>query len=322
LVDGFDGLQRVSMQDGGVVQIDDPGTQTVYAERYTSDSGTSFNSGTNTFSGTGPAITVRITGPDNQPVDFQPLSGSETYVYNHREGVRIGQFTAPTAGNYRIAPVGEPNGYDYLSVGSGLKIEGIGVILGGVFGGGLVVLIGIILVIVFAVRRSRSKKRLTQGSAPYPSPYGAAGGWPAAPGGAGPGGYAAPGAAPGYGAPGAPGGFGPGAPGAPAPGAWPPAPGANPGWVPPPVAQPGPTWTPPVAPPPQDQPAPGTPWQPPAPEAPEPWQPPGGPSQAPPAEAPSEAPPADAPTESTTWNPPPPPSPPPAPPAGEGDAGS
>lgn len=311
LVDGFDGLQQVPLNGGGVVEIEDTGTQTVYAERYTSETGSSFNTGTASFSNFGPAITVQITGPDNQPIEFQPLSGSETYVHNHREGVRIGQFEAATPGRYRIDPAGEPNGYQSVAVGSGLKVEGIGAILGGVFGGGLVVLIGIILVIVFAVRRSRSKKQIAQGSSPYPSPYGAAAaGWPVAPG---PAGYATPGVPGGYGAP--------GAPGAPAPGAWPPAGGTNPGWVPPPVAQPSPGWTPPVAPPPPPAPSgTGTPWQSPPPAAPEPWQPPGTTPDAPP---PPPAAPDTGGEGTTAWDPPPPPSspPPPAPP-GQGDASS
>lgn len=291
LISGFDDLQRVPISGGGVVRIEEPGTQTIYAEQRTSEGGSSFSSNTSiTFA---PNVAVRVIGPGGDDIPVDTSSMQETYVYDGYEGVSIGTFRADTAGTYRIVTQLQDSGpWSTIAVGNGLELSGIGAILGGVFGGGLIVLIGIILVIVFAVRRSRSKKRIAQASAPYPGGYGAAPGWPAP---------AAPG---GYGAPPAPGG-----------GAWPPASSA-PGWAPPPVAAPGtpppgtpppgPTWTPPTSPPPQAPPA--TPWQQPPPPAESSWQPSG---DAPPPASSSwqpsgDAPPPGAPPASDGPPPPPP----------------
>ena len=321
LLSGFDDLQRVPISTGGVVRIEDTGTQTIYAERITSSGGTSFS--TNTYGVYTPNIALRVTGPDGGEVTVDTGGSTETYTYDGRDGVSIGSFQASTPGEYRIETRAEDGGfqpYSTLAVGSALQWGGIGAILGGVFGGGLVVLVGIILVIVFAVRRSRSKKRIAQASSPYPG-AGPGGGWPAAPGYA-PSGYAPSGYAGGY----AGGGYGaPATPGAPPAGGWAPG-GTNPGWVPPPVAQPDagqpePTWSPPPPPAPADTPPT---WQPPAPEAPTNWQPSG---DAPAPEAPTnwqpsgDAPapdPAASPGEPSapSWDPPASGDAPPAPPAG------
>ncbi|HWJ97148.1 MAG TPA: hypothetical protein VNQ33_03245, partial [Acidimicrobiales bacterium] len=246
---GFNDLQHVPINGAGIVRIEGTGSQSIYAERPTSTGGTTFNTSTGTtFSGYGPNVAVRVIGPDGRDVAVRVPSGREDYRADYREGVRIGKFDAPVEGEYRIVSrLQDPNGnWDEIAVGHAIELSGIGTIAGGIFGGGLIVLIGIIVVIIFAVRRSRSKKQISQGSAPYPGAYGAPmAGWPAGPG------YAPP-AAPGY-----------GSPAGPAAGAW----SSNPGWVPPPVAppgseSPGPTWSPPPPPAPQ-APAPGSTWQPP-----------------------------------------------------------
>lgn len=299
LVDGFDDLQTTPINGEGIVRIEETGTQTIYAERPNYGGGSSFNTGT-TFSGYGPNVVVRVIGPDGNDVPVSTGGSNETYTVNDREGIKIGTFSASAEGEYRIISRAQDNNgnWNQLAVGQALDISGIGAILGGVFGGGLVVLIGIIVVIIFAVRRSRSKKRINQASGPYPGGYGAPGmGWPAAPG------YA-------------PSGYG--APAAPNPAVWGTPAASNPGWVPPPVAQPGqqgsgPTWAPPPAPAPQAPPDAPT------------WQPPTPPPSSPPAGWPG----ADSPT--AVGEPPSPPTDPAGPswepPAGDppapgGDSGS
>ncbi|MGN6695344.1 MAG: hypothetical protein ACTHN0_14305 [Aquihabitans sp.] len=295
--DGIDDLQRVPINGGGIVRIEDTGSQSVYAERPSFGS-SGFSSGTS-FSGYGPNVAIRVIGPDGQDIDVTTSSGSETYTLNQKEGVKIGAFNAPVEGEYRVVTRLQDNNGNWqeIAVGHALELSGLGAIAGGIFGGGLVVLIGIILVIVFAVRRSRSKKRINQASGPYPGAYGGpGGGWPVAPG------YAP---TPGY-APQAPAGYG-------APGGAP----TSPGWVPPPVAQPGPagpgpTWSPPPPP----APAPGPTWQPPS-------APPAGPPNWPGTDAPTA--PAEPPTQAAPPSDPlAPPWQPPAgdPPASGGDAGS
>jgi hypothetical protein len=329
LLSGFDDLQRVPIAGGGVVRIEESGSQTIYAERPSSGSNTSFSS--STFSGTGPNVAVRVIGPGGEDVTVNTSVARETYTYDGREGVSIGTFPASTPGTYRVvSQLQDGSGWTTIAVGSALELSGIGAILGGVFGGGLIVLIGIIVVIIFAVRRSRSKKRLIQGDSPYPGAYGGPGGsWPAAPG------YPAPGVAGGYGTPPAPGGYGtpaaPGGYGAPAaPGGWP-AQTDNPGWAPPPVVQPvpgtpGPAWTSPQSPPPQAPPAPPSDasWQPPASATPPaPAAPPAAPPWQPGAEAPTTPAPAPADPLAPSWDPPATTdAPPPPPPSGDGGSAS
>ena len=305
LVDGFDDLVRVPINGGGIVRIEQTGSQTVYAERPAVGSGSSFSTGT-TFSGYGPNVAIRIIGPDGSDVSFNASGPTETYTMDGREGVKVGSFYAATTGEYRVVSRAQDNNGNWqrIAVGDAIELSGIGAILGGIFGGGLVVLIGVVLVIIFAVRRSRSKKRIAQASSPYPGAYGAAGaGWPAAPG------YA-------------PAGTGYGAPPAPGAGSWSQPGSTSPGWVPPPVVQPGeqgpgPTWSPP--PPPAPQTPSGAPtWQPPA--APPAWQPSGDA----PAPTPPSTPPPGAPADplAPSWEPPAGDATPPPPPPPGGDGGS
>jgi len=193
---------------------------------------------------------------------------STTYTYdiNGNHGEALYEFRAPTAGAYTIeaSTVGEPGlrSGDRVAIGRPL-FDGsqIGGILGSLALGAISFLVGLVVLIVTIVRRSRVKRRpaMTYGG---PSPYGGA-----------PYGGPQPGAAPGY---------------PQVPGAWS-APQA-PGWGAPPAGpQPPPGgWPPPTAPPapPASQPSPwGTPAPtppsavPPPPAAPSPWTPPGTPER-------------------------------------------
>jgi hypothetical protein len=282
LVDGFDDLQRVDVGSRGTVQIDETGTQSVYAERPTTTGGGSFSSGGG-FGVFVPDIQVSVQGPDGSPVVVSPSNGDETYEWDGREGVKIAQFRAEEPGQYVISAIpGDGMGqYDTVAVGTAVDIGGLLPILGGFFGGGLLSLVGLIVLIVALVRRSKAKKARSQPANPW------GGGWGAPPmAGAGAGGYGAPGyGAPGYGTPGygapadAPGWVPPPSPPPTSPGGWNPGappPADPPGWspgAPPPAAAP---WTPPgqAAPPPPANPAPTT-WEAP----PSPW--PGAPSAEP-----------------------------------------
>ena len=137
----------------------------------------------------------------------------------------VAGFDDTTAGTYTLTATGNAGAEVAivpLSVGTvGSRVLG-GLAIGAVLG-----LIGLILMIVTIVRRSKAKKRAAA------SGFGGPGGYPAA----APGGYPP---APGM-APPAPGGY------PPAPGMAPPAP-ADPYAPPPPVSEP-PAWSPPPAPP-------------------------------------------------------------------------
>lgn len=168
-----DRYQRVSATTGGTVRIDEPGTYRMFFERR----------GLGDVERMG-YIPVTIFDPAGQPVALQYDSIDETYSFGSRSGRKMGKFDAPTAGEYQIRPLyvdGLGAEFDGMlpeaqnaqyAVGRRGPTAGIFPVLGGVFGGGAVVVLGIIFMTVGGVRRSRSKK---DGNVPLA-------GWPAAPG--------------------------------------------------------------------------------------------------------------------------------------------
>ncbi len=190
---------------------------------------------------------VDVTGPQNQNVPVTSPNFRETYSWNGREGRSIGEFVAATSGSYHVSVAQSATGssrFVQVTVGKGIDLSIAGQILGAVGVGAVGVLIGLILIIVTAVRRSRWKKQ--SGPPPFAG-YGSAPGYPSTPYG-GQGGYGPPGyGPPGYGPPGY------GAPGYGAPGYGAPQPPPQPSWGTPPVPGPPPagptsTTTPPALP--------------------------------------------------------------------------
>ncbi|HRW39058.1 MAG TPA: hypothetical protein P5254_15270 [Aquihabitans sp.] len=246
IVSGVSDLQRLPIDQGGTVQIDDEGQISVYAERLTLDRSSGFTTG-----GTGglPPVALSVYGPDGEPVPVAVPGTVERYTWDQHEGVRIATFGAERAGTYEIVPtaVGAIGGYRTLAVGPALDLgRGIVGILGGIFGGGLVIVIGVVVLIVSSVRRSRARRATTWtpsvgapggavGWAPppvaVPSPYGSAAGWAPPPPSAPP----PPGVGPGAGPPSS---YVPpaGSPWVPPPASGSPA--GPPGWVPPPAPPP------------------------------------------------------------------------------------
>jgi len=211
---------------------------------------------------------VTVTGPQGQRISINASNFRETYSWNGREGRAIGEFVAPTSGSYLVSveqsSTGSPR-YARVTVGKGIDSSVAGQILGAIGVAAVGVVLGLVLIIVTAVRRSRWKKQSGPppfsgyGPTPaYPAPYGSAPGY----------------GAPGYGQPGSgsPQPLQPQQPGwgtPPDPGPTPPA--HPPGWGSAPGATPPPARTPP---------APGPPSSPPAPPdepAPPPWGAPGAP---------------------------------------------
>ena len=266
--------QRVPMSTGGSITIREPGTYRIFLEY----------PGANDALTTSPGGFVTITGPSG-PVPVLPDSSTQSYGLNGREGRQLGKFEADVAGTYDVRTIARDGDVAFgdVAIGRTGPLTGLASIVGGLFAGFVLVAVGVIVLIVRAVRRSRDRR-----------PYG---GMPAAP--------------PGWGNPVAP----------PVPGWGAPAPGQ--GWGGPPPGQAGGSWGAPQPPPPSGQswtppPSPPTanePWTPPAgtpPPAGEPWSPP--PSQA---WTPSPTSAVGAPT----WTPPPEPvTPPPVPSAPWGES--
>jgi hypothetical protein len=169
--------------------------------------------------------TVTITDPSGNTVTQR--SGDANFNGNsNSQTVRsLSQFTARTSGNYTVEAESSSSSRtstsQTVSVGAppSALVGSVAALLGGgLCGGGLFVLVGLILLIVGLVSRSKGRKAAAAASYGGPGP-----------------GYGGPGyGGPGYGGPGQP-GVAPG----PAPGGPPPAPGAPPAYGAPPPAGPG-----------------------------------------------------------------------------------
>lgn len=198
-------FDSVPIDGGGEITLD-AGDYTVYAEGPGVDTFTVFSSSD-----------LEILDPSGEPVDLSFTTSETTYSVGSRDGTSVLTFTAPVDGTYEVNPlesVSRSSNVTDIAIGPGFgDIVGdqAGLFVIGGIVGTLGFIIGLILLIVVAVKRGKSKKqrRLAAGG------YG---------GGYSPGGYGAPTQQPGYPPP-------PGA-GVPPPGAGVPPPGS--GWQAPP----------------------------------------------------------------------------------------
>jgi hypothetical protein len=180
---------------------------------------------------------VTVTDSGNQSIPVRSSFTEETYQWNGHEGRAIAEFTAPSAGSYTVAATLPPNRSSTsvrVSVGRGLQPSAILPLFGAAGLGGLALLVGIVLIVVTAVRRGRAKRRAN----PVPAFAGPPPGYPVPPGA-----YGQWGQPPTWGAPMPPGGYG-----------QPPYPTGPP--PPGPVGQPGPVYPPYAPPPPPGSPPP------------------------------------------------------------------
>lgn len=218
--------QRVPVPGGGSVELTETGTYHLYFEGPSSlVNDLSFN-----------PPQLAIFGPGGAQLAISVSAATSTYDFGERHGRSIGTFRADEPGTYRIRTISLDGEGDFdfertgeIAVTRDSPFRSIALVLVGVFGGGAMVLVGIILLIVGGVRRSRSKQAAYVGAG--------APAW----GGAPTGGWTPP----------APQPWTP-----PAPQAWVP-PGPQP-WTPPPSADPPPPpgWVPPPSPsPPADPPS-------------------------------------------------------------------
>lgn len=225
--DTVKGYQRVPMAGGGSISITEPGTYRIFME---------FD-GASEGSQAAPRVFVTVQGP-NGPVAVLPDSTGESYSMAGHEGRKLGKFEASSPGSYQIRPISRDGNADFGEIAIGKKgpLGSAAAIAAGVLGGLALAGIGIVVIIVSAVRSGRR-------ATPMAPPPGYGGGWGAAPYPAG--GPGAP--VPGWGAP----GWSPPPPGVGGPASGPP------GWVPPPTVPPaappppaGPQWVAPAPPPP------------------------------------------------------------------------
>lgn len=118
--------------------------------------------------GTAPttAPDIAFLGPDGQRITPRP-GGQETYNLNARFGKLIADFDAPGPGRYKVATVGAPDGSKIVI--TQVSVAGsIGGMVGrvfGLFGAGFLLLVGIVLTVVGAVR-SRQPRPVAGYAAP------------------------------------------------------------------------------------------------------------------------------------------------------------
>ncbi len=164
-----DGYQRVSLETGGAVRLD-PGTYRVFLERRGIDG--------DQFAVLVPQLS--ITSNEGQAILLLPVGNvSETYSFGGRSGRKIGRLVIPSSGTYRITvvPEGGPGSYGTIAIGKRGPIASIAAILIGVFGGGAIALVGLVVLIVSGVRRGRSKNSTSGWAPPPPTPTAGPPGW-------------------------------------------------------------------------------------------------------------------------------------------------
>lgn len=116
------------------VQIDSVGDYVVYSE--------------------GPDIgSVDIVGPDGEPVSTSRYSTDLTYDFDGRSGTAVATFTAEDAGEYTIRADAD------VAIGPSIADDLIRAILVPLLIGGISFLVGLVVIVVTAVKRSRSKQR-------------------------------------------------------------------------------------------------------------------------------------------------------------------
>ena len=191
--DVVDDFARVDSGTSATVDLTSSGGYRIWLEQPGADEGLA------------PPSTVTVTGPDGQDVQVSPYIGDLTYSLSGREGTAVYTFDAPSEGSYTITGEITDGSGGTFAIGKDnpLAEAGRGVLLMVVVGT-VGFLIALVLFIVLAVKRGRSKRQIREANA---AAYPPAGGYPG--GGYGPpgGGYGQPapsyGGQPGYGAPGA-----------------------------------------------------------------------------------------------------------------------
>lgn len=176
LTDQIDAMQRVSVPGEGRVNLDSPGEFFLYVER----SGSTAPLGTLSES----AVTVESVEPDSTPLVLRTVSFNESYNFGGPAGRSAFAFTVDDPGEYLITVTDAPPDVSNVAVGPRLDLLGaIGSVFVAIFVpigvGGLFVLVGGIVLIVTAVRRSGSAKRQRMASGPPPGAWAPpAGTWP------------------------------------------------------------------------------------------------------------------------------------------------
>ncbi|BDT93604.1 hypothetical protein IFM12275_35800 [Nocardia sputorum] len=146
----IDDFQRVKVPGSGVVNLAESGGYTVYVEY----SGASSRSTPGT-------VNLRVLDPDGKHVELRKYDATITYSFGGHEGRTGFSFEAAKPGGYRVTTAGSSE--VTVAVGQGLGSSFVGALLGGLalgFGG---VVLGVLVIVVVAVKRRASKRDAAAG---------------------------------------------------------------------------------------------------------------------------------------------------------------
>ena len=145
LIDAVDDLERVPFDRGGTVVLDEAGGYVVYAE--------------GDFVSVQPGLRILVVGPDGQSVRTAAYGGSLTYNFGGHNGTAVATFNAPAPGAYEVAIAEIGSGFaEELAVGPSFAGDLVRTLVGGFVIGGVGVLLGVAIIVVTAVRRSRARR--------------------------------------------------------------------------------------------------------------------------------------------------------------------
>ncbi|MGW5141891.1 hypothetical protein ACWEPH_22755 [Nocardia beijingensis] len=142
----IDDFQRVKVPGSGVVNLAESGGHTVYLEY----SGASSRAPSGT-------VSLRVLDPDGQHAELRKYDATITYSFGRHEGRAGFSFEATKPGAYRVTTAGSSE--VTVAIGQGLGSSFVGTLLGALalgFGG---VVLGVLVIVVVAVKRSANRRK-------------------------------------------------------------------------------------------------------------------------------------------------------------------
>jgi len=164
LNDQIDAMERVSVPGEGRVNLAAPGDYFLYEEGASGDTAPFGNLSES-------AVTVESVEPDSTPLALRDVLFDESYDFGGPAGRSAFAFTVDEPGEYLVTVTDAPPDVSTVAVGPRLDLLGsIGSVFVAIFVpigvGGVFVVAGGIVLIVTAVRRSGSARRLRMGASP------------------------------------------------------------------------------------------------------------------------------------------------------------
>ncbi|MBF6193476.1 hypothetical protein [Nocardia implantans] len=141
----IDDFQRVKVPGSGVVNLAESGGYTVYLEY----SGASSRGPSGT-------VNLRVLDPEGKHAELRKYDATVTYSFGSHEGRAGFSFDAAKPGAYRVTTAGSSE--VTVAIGQGLGSSFVGTLLGALalgFGG---VVLGVLVIVVVAVKRSANRR--------------------------------------------------------------------------------------------------------------------------------------------------------------------